>query len=75
MEVQLETDHKPLVPIFTFKSYVPGRDLLAAEALSRAPLENTSSTSELEEGTDAFVRIVVSSFPASEARLEGIKLG
>lgn len=98
LEVRLETDHKPLLPIFTSKgvddltptlqrfrlrmmrysyiiSYVPGKQLLSADALSRAPLEITSSKSALEEETDAFVQMVISSLPASEARLEEIKLG
>lgn len=89
---KLETDHKPLVSLFSSKSlndltprlqrmrmrmmrytyeitYVPGKQLMAADTLSRAPLPLKES-SELEEEVEAFVQFVRSTVPAVSSSLQ-----
>lgn len=91
----LETDHKPLVPIFTTKNlddltprlqrlrmrmmrydfeifYTPGKDLIAADALSRQPLQVKDSNDELEDEIMGHVNQIVTHIPASDAKLEQI---
>uniref|UniRef100_A0A147BIU1 RNA-directed DNA polymerase n=1 Tax=Ixodes ricinus TaxID=34613 RepID=A0A147BIU1_IXORI len=95
LEVIIETDHKPLVPIFSTKSlediplrlqrmklrmmrysydirHVPGKDLIAADVLSRHPLAEVPSR-ELEEEIDAYVHGIKSSLPATDKRLQQIQ--
>ncbi|XP_055915467.1 uncharacterized protein K02A2.6-like [Eupeodes corollae] len=91
----LETDHKPLVPIFTTKNlddltprlqrlrmrmmrydfsifYTPGKDLIAADALSRQPLHVKDSENKLEEEIFAHVNLVIAHIPASDLKIEEI---
>ena len=55
-------------------SHVPGKDLIIADALSRATSRNIEkSESDFENGTTAFVDMIMESFPASNNRLEEIR--
>jgi hypothetical protein len=55
-------------------SHVPGKDLIIADALSRAPSRNIeNSESDFENDTTAFVDMIMESFPASNNRLEEIR--
>ena len=94
----VETDHKPLVPLFRSKnlselppriqhlrmqlmrfdfsiSYVPGKDIITADTLSRAPLNQCSDSDQLEEDVNFYVNFVYSSLPVSEQCTETIKEG
>ena len=94
----VETDHKPLVPLFGSKnlselppriqhlrmqlmrfdfsiSYVPGKDIIMADTLSRAPLNQCSDSDQLEEDVNLNVNFVYSLLPVSEQRTETIKEG
>ena len=97
LEFHVQTDHKPLVPLFSSKllddlplqiqrfrmrlmrfsftiSHVPGKELSTADALSRAPIANVSSSTELSaEEVDAYVRLAVRCLPATEEKLEKIR--
>lgn len=89
--ILLETDHKPLIPLFGTKhldslpprvlrfrlrldrfdyriEHVPGKDLNAADALSRAPLRQSENLEALEE-VQLFTDMVSKGFPASHDRL------
>jgi hypothetical protein len=51
-------------------SHVPAKDLIIADALSRAPSRNIEkSESDFENDTTAFVDMIMESFPASNNRL------
>ena len=55
-------------------SHVPGKNLIIADALSRAPSRNIDkSESDFENDTTAFVDMIMESFPASNNRLEEIR--
>ena len=55
-------------------SHVPGKSLLVADTLSRAPLPNPAEMdTSLEQETAAYVRTLVQSLPATEKQLERIK--
>jgi hypothetical protein len=55
-------------------SHVPGKDLIIADALSRAPSRNIDkSEGDFENDTTAFVDMIMESFPASNNRLEEIR--
>ena len=93
----INTDHKPLVPIFSSKSldelplrvqrfrlrllrfqfsisHTPGKKLITADTLSRAPLQTLSpADSQLQEDSDAYVVMTIESLPATEPKLEQIK--
>ena len=93
----IQTDHKPLVPLFSSKnldelpirvqrfrlrmmrfdftiSHVPGKSLLVADALSRAPsTDPVDSDILLQLETSAYVNSVVQNLPASTRQLERIK--
>jgi len=97
LNFHINTDHKPLVPLFSTKnleelpirvqryrlrmmrfnftiSYVPGRLLVIADTLSRAPVETPSNNDhELAIQSQAFVNLVLQCLPASEQRIEQIK--
>ena len=89
----MQTDHKPLVPLFTSKpldelpvrvqrfrlrmmrfdfsmSHVPGKSLLMADALSRAPCSEAEAS---EQETAAYVKSVIQSLPATDRQLERIQ--
>ena len=93
-QILLETDHKPLVPLMSYKqldnlpprvlrfrlrlmrfdyhiTHVPGKYLYAADALSRAPTNDSLNEEEikLQEEVEYFIEAVVSHLPASEERL------
>ncbi len=90
----IETDHKPLVPIFTTKElgnltprlqrfrmrmmrfsfdiyHTPGKDLIAADALSRQPLK-TEEEGENENLAAAHINAVLSCLPVTDERLSEI---
>jgi len=93
--VRLETDHKPLVPIFTKKplddltpklqrmklrlmryaysmQHVPGKEVGAADILSRRPMPYVKDDDDLEEEVQSFVAAITAALPASEKRLTEI---
>ena len=56
-------------------AYIPGKKLVIADALSRAPLWKPDEHDELfQEETKAYVDSVVQGLPATEQRLEEIKI-
>ena len=97
LQFSIETDHKPLVPLFSTKNldelpirvqrfrmrmmrfhfsihHVPGKKLIIADMLSRAPLdEHKDSDHVFAEETDAFVNLTLQSLPATESRLDEIR--
>ncbi|ETX01927.1 MAG: hypothetical protein ETSY2_36450 [Candidatus Entotheonella gemina] len=97
MEFHIQTDHKPLVPLFSSKhmeelplrvqrfrmrmmrfqftiSHIPGKDLIIADALSRAPVSTPTRADEaLQQETTLYVNSVIDSLSAPEARLQEIK--
>ena len=97
MKFHVETDHKPLVPLFSSKhlselpirvqrfrlrmmrfqftiSHVPGKNLIIADTLSRAPSTNPTKTDQLfQQEAEIFVNAVVQNLPATEQRLEEIR--
>ena len=54
-------------------SHVPGKSLITADALSRAPVEQQDGQSSTEEEIDLYVQHVFASLPASNTQLERIK--
>lgn len=95
-QFHVETDHKPLVPLFGSKnlselpprlqrlrmrlmrfdftiSHLPGKELITADTLSRAPLSKHSDPDDLEEEVNLYVNFVYSALPASDQRIESIK--
>ena len=55
-------------------SHVPGKDLVFADALSRAPArEPTETDQSLVREADAYVNIIMNNLPATEKRLEEIR--
>ena len=55
-------------------SHIPGKNLLLADALSRAPIsEVVNKDLFLQQGTAAYVITVVQSLPATEKQLERIQ--
>ena len=97
LEFTIETDHKPLVPLFNTKNldelpvrvqrfrmrmmrflfsicHVPGKKLVVADTLSRAPLDRvTDSDQTLQQDVDAFVNHIIQSLPVTEHRLGEIR--
>ena len=97
LKFHINTDHKPLVPLFSTKhldelparvqrfrlrmmrfefsiSYVPGKELLTADALSRAPATDPAPADLLlQQEADAYVSMVLQGLPATEQRLLEIK--
>ena len=93
----INTDHKPLVPIFSSKSldelplrvqrfrlrllrfqftisHIPGKKLITADTLSRAPLQTLSTAdSQLQDDCDVYVAMTIESLPATEPKLQQIK--
>ncbi|XP_055913692.1 uncharacterized protein LOC129947228 [Eupeodes corollae] len=52
--------------------YTPGKDLIAADALSRQPLHVKDSENKLEEEIFAHVNLVIAHIPASDLKIEEI---
>ena len=97
LQFHVQTDHKPLVPLFSSKnleelplrvqrfrmrmmrfqytiSYVPGKNLEIADALSRAPVSTPSESNEiLQSEVTAYVDFMIGCLPASEQRLAEIR--
>ena len=54
--------------------YIPGKNLVIADALSRAPLSKPDENDRLfQEETKAYVDSVIQDLPATEHRLEEIR--
>ena len=55
--------------------HIPGKNIITADALSRAPLKTVPSEAEIEftEDTHIYVSSVINGLPASEKRLEEIR--
>ena len=93
LNFHVETDHKPLVPLFSkhleelpirvqrFRlrmmrfqftiSHVPGKDLIVADTLSRAPsADPTTDEQSLQQEATAYVSAMMQSLPATERLLE-----
>ena len=103
MRFHVETDHKPLVPLFSTKlidelpvriqrfrlrlmrfdftvSHVPGKSLMTADTLSRAPLgegmldcDEQHKQEELRKEAEAYVQAILVCLPSSDQRLEEIR--
>ena len=94
---EIETDHKPLVPLLSSKqldclpprvlrfrlklarfdytvSHIPGKLLVTADTLSRAPIDDEEQGLVDTDQTECFVSQIVESLPASKTRLEQIRL-
>ena len=53
-------------------SHVPGKELITADALSRAPV--SAGVNDLDEEVSAYISFIVNSLPATEKRLTEIRL-
>ncbi|GBM27197.1 hypothetical protein AVEN_9862-1 [Araneus ventricosus] len=96
MHFKIETDYKPLIPIFSKKNlddlspplqriklrmmkfsykivHIPGKELFAADALSRNPQKVPYKREEYEAEIDAFIQMITSSLPASSLRLDELR--
>ena len=55
-------------------SHIPNKNLVIADALSRAPSPYISTADyELRTKVDAYVNVIISSLPATDKKLEEIK--
>ena len=55
-------------------AHVPGKDLVIADMLSRAPVsEPTTKDRTLQHETEAFIDLVLSNLPATEERLKEVR--
>ncbi|GBL83030.1 hypothetical protein AVEN_165265-1 [Araneus ventricosus] len=96
MHFNIETDHKPLIPILSKKNlddlsprlqriklrmmkfsytivHIPGKELFAADALSRNLQKVPCKREELEAEIDAFIQMLTSSLPTSSLRLDELR--
>ena len=55
-------------------SHIPGKNLVTADALSRAPSPEGTADENLMEEVEAYVDSVIQAIPATERRLEEIRL-
>ncbi|GBN85891.1 hypothetical protein AVEN_180978-1 [Araneus ventricosus] len=53
--------------------HIPGKELFAADALSRNPQKVPYKREELEAEIDAFIQMITSSLPASSRRLDELR--
>ena len=60
---------------FTYTiSHIPGKELIVADALSRAPVSNpTAADTQFNTDVEAYVNSVLDSFPATEKQLKRIQ--
>ena len=60
---------------FTYTiSHIPGKELTIADALSRAPVSDPTSTdTQFDKEVEAYVNLVLESFPATEKQLKRIQ--
>ena len=55
-------------------AHIPGKDLVTADALSRAPVSTpTENDQQKNDETQAYINAVYSSLPATEKGIEEIK--
>ena len=54
-------------------SHMPGKMLTTADTLSRSPSKHSSNTDNLQQESDAYVKLVMQSLPATEKRMKQIK--
>ncbi|GBN39601.1 hypothetical protein AVEN_222848-1 [Araneus ventricosus] len=54
--------------------HIPGKELFAADALSRNPQKVPYKREELEAEIDAFIQMITSSLPASSRRLDELRV-
>ena len=98
-DILIETNHKPLVPLFGSKTlvelppriqrfqmrlmkysfkilHVPGKELVTADTLSRAPLDKQVSKEDerLNEDLNLYVSHILENFPATERKLDELRL-
>ncbi len=97
LHFHVETDHKPLVPLFSTKlldelplrvqrfrmrmmrfsftiGHVPGKSLISADALSRAPTSEPNPVDQqLQDESDAYIQAALQCLPATEKRLAEIQ--
>ena len=97
LSFRIQTDHKPLVPLFSSKHleelpirvqrfrlrmmrfqfsicHVPGKDLIIADTLSRAPAAGPTQADDLfQQEASAFLDVVLKSIPATEQRIKQIR--
>ena len=94
-DIRIQTDHKPLVPLFGSKNldeippriqrfrmrlmkysfnicHIPGKDLVIANTLSRAPLRKlpTKTDIRLYEDLNLYVANILEGLPATERRVD-----
>ena len=63
-----------LTKIFYRISHMPGKNSIIAEALSYAPSPHVSTADyELKTEVNAYVNAIISSLPATDTKIEGIK--
>ena len=92
LSFHIQTDHKPLVPLFLdvlpvrvqrfhlrlmrfnfTVSHVPGKNLVVADTLSRAPVSSgVTDDEEFQQEVEAYINLTVQQLPASEHRLKEI---
>lgn len=83
MRFTLETDHKHLLSILSFKVldeltfscdilHVSRKLLITADTFSQAPVEHTQAVEEQKADIQIFVDTIRQSLPANEARLQQI---
>ena len=61
------------MPFSFTMAHVPGKDLIVADTLSRAPLSIVDSDDEeFQQEMEAFINSTIQQLPASEARLKEI---
>ena len=92
-EFEIESDHKPLIPLLNCKSldnlpprvlrfrlrlaryqyvakHIPGKLLVIADTLSRAPLSVSTEQEDLQAEVSTFIDNVISHLPATQKRLD-----
>ena len=92
-EFEIESDHKPLIPLLNCKSldnlpprvlrfrlrlaryhyvakHIPGKLLVIADTLSRAPLSVSTEQEDLQAEVSTFIDNVISHLPATDKRLD-----